>query len=99
VGGFKASGPSGVDGGVVIGRGSSITASGGGGGSGSGQHGVLTAVSGWLELRWAGAAVVGIVLVGLWLGVGSGVGWLDVGVVGKQVVGRKVDEPAGLAGS
>ena len=38
-------------------------------------------------------------VVGLGLGVGSGVGWLEGGVVGKQVVGRKVDEPAGLAGS
>ena len=47
MGGVKADGLSGVDGGVVIGcRGSTTASGGGGGGSGIGQDGVLTADSG-----------------------------------------------------
>lgn len=50
-------------------------------------------------LRCAGAAAVGTVLVGLWLGVVSGVSWLEAGVVDGQVVGRRVGEAASLASS
>lgn len=63
-----------VLGGCRLGRGDvkanglSGMASSGGGCSGRGQDGVLTADSGELVLRWAGAAAVGTVLVGLWLG-------------------------------
>lgn len=94
-----------VLGGFRLGRGDvkanglSGMASGGGWCSGRGQDEVLTSDSGELVLRCAGAAAVGTVLVGLWLGVVSGVGQLEAGVVDGQVVGCRVGEAVGLASS
>ena len=89
VGGVEANGLTGVGGGFsLVWWGSTIVS--GGGGSGRGQIGVLTADSGSLELGCAGAVRVETVLGEPWLGRGSRVGGLDAGVVGVQVVGRRV---------